>query len=90
MWGVNSCTGIAYNHFETSSYLNASQIMSNEELMSILPLQVISNVQTSLNIFLQSEELNEPDAFFVIFVRASSQHLLITKPKKLVLIWSCS
>ena len=67
MWGVNSCTGIAYNHFETSSYLNASQIMSNEELMSILPLQVISNAQTSLNIFLQSEELNEPDAFFCNF-----------------------
>ena len=41
--------------------------MSNEELMSILPLQVISNVQTSLNIFLQSEELNEPDAFFCNF-----------------------
>ena len=41
--------------------------MSNEELMPILPLQVISNVQTSLNIFVQSEELNEPDAFFCNF-----------------------
>ena len=28
--------------------------------MSILPLQVTSNVQTSLSIFLLSEELNEP------------------------------
>ena len=35
------------------------QIIPNEELMSILPLQVTSNVQTSLNIFLQTEELTD-------------------------------
>ena len=35
--------------------------------MLILPLQVTSNVQTSLNIFLQTKELAKPDSFFFFF-----------------------
>ena len=35
--------------------------------MLILPLQVTSNVQTSLNIFLQTKELAKPDSFFCNF-----------------------
>ena len=64
------------------------QIILNEELMSMLPLQVTSNVQTSLNIFLQIEELTKLDSFFVIFVRATNQHLLIMKSQKLAPISS--
>ena len=56
--------------------------------MSMLPLQVTSNVQTSLKIFLQIEELTKLDSFFVIFVRATNQHLLIMKSQKLAPISS--
>ena len=34
--------------------------------MSIVPLQVTSNTQASLNIFLQTEELTEIDSFFFL------------------------
>ena len=43
------------------------QIISNEEVMPILPLQVTSNVQASLNIFLQTGELTEIDSFLFYF-----------------------
>ena len=39
-------------------------IISNKKLMSIFPLQVTSNVQASMNIFLQTQELPESDSFF--------------------------
>ena len=38
-------------------------MVSNEELISILLLQVTCNVQTSLKIFSQSEEPTQPDSF---------------------------
>ena len=64
------------------------RILSDEESMSIVPLRVTSNVQTSLNIFLQTEELTESDSFFffLILVRATNQHLLIMKSQKQTLI----
>ena len=65
--------------------------MENEELMSTLPLQIKSIVQTSRNICLQTEEPTEPDSFFfVFFMRASNQRLFIMKFQKLALIWSCN
>ena len=64
------------------------QIIWNEELMLILPLQVTSNVQTSLSISEQIEKLTKPNSLFVIFVRATNQYLLIKKSQKLTPIWS--
>ena len=51
--------------------------------MLILPLQVTSNVQTSLSISEQIEKLTKPNSLFVIFVRATNQYLLIKKSQKL-------
>ena len=42
--------------------------MENEELMSTLPLQIKSIVQTSRNICLQTEEPTEPALFFLYFL----------------------
>ena len=50
------------------------RILSDEESMSIVPLQVTSNVQTSLNIFLQTEELTESDSFFFFFLNPCESH----------------
>ena len=62
---------------------NCFDVLLNEESTSILHFSVTKYLQTSLNIFLESEELTEPEsAFFVILVRVTNLHLWTTKSPK--------
>ena len=78
---VTSCPRYAKNHIEN--------VLSNEESTSILHLPVKMSLQTSLNIFLESEKLTEPDSF-LIFARVTNLHLWTTKSSKWVTMLSCN
>ena len=65
---------------------NCYKVLSNEESASIHYLPVTKSLQTSLNILLESEELTEPEPFFVTFERVRKLDLWTTKSPKWVTI----